>query len=57
MRVQLQRLRELRRCNKKTAGIPMLKKVRDTGFFSVMCSADGATTNAERGGSESRIYS
>ena len=35
----------------------MLKKVRDTGFFSVMCSADGAATNAERGGSESRIYS
>ncbi len=30
----------------------MLKKVRDTGFFSVMCSADGATTNAEKCGQD-----
>ena len=30
----------------------MLKKARDTGFFNVMCSADGVTTNAERCGQD-----
>jgi len=55
MRVQLQRLRELRRCNKKTAGIPMLKKVRDTGFLA-LCVPQMAPQQMQREADQNLEY-
>ena len=49
MRVQLQQLRELRRCNKKTAGIPMLKKAREyRPFFLSLCVWQMASQRMQR---------
>ena len=55
MRVQLQRLRELRGCNKKTAGIPMLKKY-GIPVFLALCVPQMAPQQMQREADQNLEY-